>query len=116
MKERHVGVRGMPKIKKLILVSATHHPLHNLWVKLVDEVTSELGLDKEVRYEDYVLLTEYGDTDEFGMAWIPQLLAELDDESIKLILSQMPLNEALQPDYEKAKELVITRIKEIEGG
>ena len=50
------------------------------------------------------------------MAWLPQLLAELDDNSVKLLLSQMPLNEALQPDYEKAKELITTRIKELEGG
>ncbi len=106
----------MPRIKKLILVTATHHPLHSLWVKLVDEIASELGIDKEIKYEDYVLLTEYGDTDEFGMAWLPQLLAELDDNSVKLLLSQMPLNEALQPDYEKAKELITTRIKELEGG
>ena len=106
----------MPKVKKLILVTATHHPLHSLWVKLVDEIAGELGIDKEIKYEDYVLLTEYGDTDEFGMAWLPQLLAELDDESVKLVISQMPLNEALQPDYEKAKELIIAKIEELEGG
>ncbi|RLG84166.1 MAG: hypothetical protein DRO40_02060 [Thermoprotei archaeon] len=106
----------MPKVKKLILVTATHHPLHSLWVKLVDEIANELGIDKEIKYEDYVLLTEYGDTDEFGMAWLPQLLAQLDDGSIKLVLSQMPLNEALQPDYEKAKEQIIAKIKELEGG
>ncbi len=105
----------MTRVKKLILVTATHHPLHGLWMKLVEEIASELGLDKEVRYEDYVILTEYGDTDEFGMAWLPQLLAELEDGSIKLIMSQMPLNEALQPDYEKAREVILSKIKELEG-
>ncbi|MCD6488635.1 MAG: hypothetical protein J7K21_05365 [Desulfurococcales archaeon] len=106
----------MVKAKKIILVTAPHHPLHSLWSKLVDEISNELGLEKDVRVEDYVLLTEYGDTDEYGMSWIPQLLVELEDGSIKLVLSRMPLNEALQPDYNRAKELVINKIKEIEGG
>lgn len=104
----------MAKPKKLILVTATHHPLHELWVKLVEEVAQELGLEKEIRYEDYVLLTEHGDTDDLGMTWLPQLLVELDDGTIKLLLSKMPLNKALQPDYEKAKEEVLEKIKDLE--
>ncbi len=106
----------MVKPKKLILVTATHHPLHGLWSKLVDEIAGETGLDKEVRYEDYLLLTEYGDTDEYGMAWLPQLLLEFEDGSIRLLLSRLPLNEALEPDYDKAKEIVLDKIRELEGG
>ncbi len=106
----------MPKPKKLILVSATHHPLHNLWAKLTEEIANEYGIEREIRYEDYLLLTEYGDTDEYGMAWLPQLLVELDDGTIKLLLSQMPLNEALEPDYERAKDIVVKKLKELEGG
>ncbi|WFO75687.1 hypothetical protein J4526_02080 [Desulfurococcaceae archaeon MEX13E-LK6-19] len=106
----------MAKPKKLILVTATHHPLHELWVKLVEDVAQTLNLEKEIRYEDYVLLTEYGDTDDLGMTWLPQLLIELEDGTIKLLLSKMPLNKALQPDYEKAKEEVLSKIKEFEEG
>ncbi len=106
----------MVKPKKLILVTATHHPLHSLWSKLVDDIASATGLEKEIRHEDYILLTEYGETDEYGMAWLPQLLIEFDDGSIKLLLSRMPLNEALEPDYEKAREIVLSKIKEFEGG
>jgi len=106
----------MASIKKIILVTAAHHPLHKLWVKLLDEVSASLNVEKEIRYEDYVLLVEHGDTDEYGMAWVPQMLAELDDGSIKLLLSKMPLDKNLQPDYEKAKEEVLRKIKEIMGG
>lgn len=106
----------MAKPKKLILVTATHHPLHELWMKLSDEVSKILNIEREVRYEDYVLLTEHGDTDDLGMPWLPQLLIELDDGSIKLLLSKIPLNKALQPDYDKAKEEILNKIKELEKG
>lgn len=106
----------MAKPKKLILVTATHHPLHELWMKLSDEVSKILNIEREVRYEDYVLLTEHGDTDDLGMPWLPQLLIELDDGSIKLLLSKIPLNKALQPDYNKAKEEILNKIKELEKG
>lgn len=106
----------MAKPKKLILVTATHHPLHELWMKLSDEVSKILNIEKEIRYEDYVLLTEHGDTDDLGMPWLPQLLIELDDGTIKLLLSKMPLNKALQPDYDKAKEEILNKIKELEKG
>ncbi len=106
----------MPRVKKLILVTATHHPLHNLWVKLLDRLASDHGVEKEIRIEDYVLLVEHGATDEYGMAWLPQLLAEMDDGSIKLVLAKFPLNDALQPDFDKAVEIASKRLEELAGG
>ena len=105
----------MPRIKKLVLVTATHHPYHSLWTKIAEEAARRLGAQVEVKYEDYIYLIEHGDTDEYGMAWVPQLLAEFDDGSIRVLLSQLPLNEALQPDYEKALETIVKRAKEYEG-
>ncbi len=94
----------MTKPVKLVLVTAEHHPLHKQWVKLAEEIARETGLEMEIRKEDYVLLNECGEQDEFGMAWLPQLLVMLDDGSCKLVLSKLPLNNALQPDLEAAKK------------
>ncbi len=107
----------MAKVKKLILVTATHHPLHKLFSKLLDEMAEKLGVEKEVKYEDYMFLIKYGETDEFGMAGTPQLLVELDDGTVKPVLTQktMPLTSTLQPDVEKAREMIISKIKELVG-
>lgn len=77
-------------------------------------MANEKGLDKEIRIEDYVLLVEHGDTDDLGMAWLPQLLVELDNGEIKLLLSRMPLDENLQPSLELAKKEVLRKLEEIQ--
>ncbi len=104
----------MAKPRKLILVTATHHPQHKLWVQLLEEIAKEKGLDKEIRIEDYMLLVEHGDTDDLGMAWLPQLLVELDNGEIKLLLSRMPLDEKLQPSVELAKKEALKKLEEIQ--
>ncbi len=103
----------MAKPRKLILVTAPHHPQHKLWLQLVDEIAKERNLEKEVRIEDYVLLVEHGDTDELGMAWLPQLLVELDNGEIKLLLSRLPLDENLQPSIELAKKEILRKLDEL---
>ncbi len=105
----------MAKVRRLILVTATHHPHHSLWVKLTEDLSSELGVEREVREEDYVFLIEHGETDEFGMAWAPQLVAELDDGGYLLLLSKMPFNEFLQPDLSKAKEEALSKLRVLSG-
>jgi len=103
----------LAKPRKLILVTAPHHPQHKLWLQLVDEIAKERNLEKEVRIEDYVLLVEHGDTDELGMAWLPQLLVELDNGEIKLLLSRLPLDENLQPSIELAKKEILRKLDEL---
>lgn len=105
----------MAKPAKLILVTAKDHPHHKLWVRLTEEVAKEAGLEYEVRYEDYLLLTEHGDTDELGMAWLPQLLVQLDNGEIRPLLSRLPLNKALQPDPEEAKKQILQKLRELGG-
>ncbi len=103
------------KVKKLILVTATHHPLHKVFSKLLDEMAEKLSVEKEVKHEDYMFLIKYGETDEFGMAGTPQLLVELDDGRIVPVLTQrsMPLTDALKPDLDKAREIIMSKIKEL---
>lgn len=103
----------MPKPVKLILVTADHHPQHKLWIQLVEDVARNTDLEKEVREEDYMLLTEYGDTDDLGMPWLPQLLVQLDDGSIKVLLSRLPLGKDLKPDVEEAKRIVLGKLNEL---
>ncbi len=105
----------MPKARKLVIVTATHHPYHKLWMKIAEEAAKQLGVELEVKYEDYIYLIEHGDTDEYGMAWVPQILAEFDDGSVKVLLSQLPLNEALQPDKDKAVDIIVKKVREYEG-
>ncbi len=103
----------MAKPVKLVLVTAEHHPHHRLWLQLLDRVASETGLEKEVKIEDYLYLIEHGDTDEYGMAWLPQLLVELDNGEVKLLLSKLPLNKKLEPDIEEAARIVLEKLKKI---
>lgn len=104
----------LAKAVKIYLVTATHHPYHELWTKLAKELASRVGVELEVRYEDYLFLIEHGDTDEYGMAWVPQILVELDDGTITTLLSQLPLDESLQPDRDRALEIMVNKIKELE--
>ena len=73
-----------------------------MWVNIAKEVSRELGVELEVREEDYIFLTEHGDKDEYGMAWLPQLIAQYDDGSYKVLLSNLPLGENYKPDQHKA--------------
>jgi len=103
------------KVKKLILVTAKHMPQHKYFNELAEELKKKLGAELEVREEDYAFLAEHGDTDEFGMPWTPQLLAELDDGRIVVLLSKMPFDEkTLKFDVNRALKIVMERIKTLE--
>jgi hypothetical protein len=101
------------KVKKVVLVTAEHHPYHKLWFRLAENLSKLLNTPLEVKVEDYVYLVEHGDKDEFGMAWLPQILVELEDGSIQWLLSKLPLNNALQPDEGKAINEMLEKLKSI---
>ncbi|MEB3779593.1 MAG: hypothetical protein GSR85_05105 [Desulfurococcales archaeon] len=104
----------MGKIRKIVLDTIEFHPLHKAWVKLGEQIAKDLGVDFEVLKEDYVYAINYGDTDDLGMAWLPQLFAELEDGSVKLILSQYPFDpQTTSPDEEKAIEEARRKVEEI---
>lgn len=101
------------KVRKVVLVTAEHHPYHKLWVKLAEELSKILNVPLEVKLEDYVYLVDYGDKDEFGMSWLPQILVELENNDVRWLLSRLPLNNALQPDEEKAISEMIEKLKSL---
>lgn len=90
-------------VKKFVLVSATHMPQHKYFKKLAEELSKELGVELEIKEEDYVFVNTYGEKDEFGMSWLPQLFAVVNGDVIP-VLTRFPINEkTLDYDYEKAK-------------
>lgn len=101
------------KVSKVVLVTADHHPYHKLWSKLAERLSNTLGVSLEVRKEDYVYLVEHGDKDELGMSWLPQILVELEDGSVHWLLSQLPLNDNLQPDEDKAIEQMTEKLRSL---
>lgn len=89
---------------RLILVTAKHLPQHKYFEAVAKELAKELGAELEIREEDYVFANTYGEKDEFGMAWLPQLYAAVGD-IIKPVLTRLPIDEkTLEVDVGKAKE------------
>ncbi|MCX8195509.1 MAG: hypothetical protein N3F67_00260 [Acidilobaceae archaeon] len=107
-------MRSLPKISRVILDTAEHHPLHKDWLKLARSLSQELGVELEVLSEDYVFAIEHGETDDLGMAWLPQLFARLEDGSVKLLLSRYPFDpQTAKPNEQMALEEVRRRLREI---
>lgn len=104
----------MPRIVKVILDTADFHPLHRAWVQLAETLAKELGVELEVKNEDYLYAIQHGETDELGMAWLPQLFVQLDDGSVKLVLSRYPFDPTtVKPSEEMALKEARERIREI---
>lgn len=98
-------------VEKLVLVTATHMPQHKYFKKLAEDLSKELGIELEVREEDYVFVNTYGEKDEFGMSWLPQLFAIVNGNIIP-VLTKFPINEkTLDYDYEKAVREVKEKLK-----
>ena len=106
----------MPKVVKLILVTAKHLPQHKYFMKILNALAKELNVEVEILEEDYEFLSKYGEKDEFGMAWAPQLFARLDDGSIIPILTKLPIDERLRVDTDKALNEARRRLQELTSG
>jgi len=98
-------------VRKVIAVSSRAHPLHRFVEKLCKILSEELKVPYEIKLEDYVFLTQYGAKDEYGFTFLPQVFIEYGDGKVELVLSEIPLNEKLKPDLEKAKEEILAKIK-----
>jgi hypothetical protein len=106
----------MARIVKIVLDTAPFHPLHNMWVKLSESIAKELGVELEIKKEDYMYAITHGETDDLGMAWLPQLFAVTSDGKVELLLSRFPFDPVTtKPDEDEARRQVLQRIKEIES-
>ena len=102
------------KAKKLILVTSESHPSHKPFLKVLEDLSKELNVEKEIRNEDYAFLADYGEKDEFGATFLPQLFLETDDGKIIPILTQMPFDpQKLEPDPEEGKKQALEKIKNV---
>lgn len=98
-------------IQKLILVTAGYLPQHRHFKKLAEDLSKELNVELEIKEEDYEFVNTYGEKDEFGMAWLPQLFALINGNVVP-ILTRFPINEkTLDYDYEKARKEISERLK-----
>ncbi|ARM76324.1 hypothetical protein [Acidianus manzaensis] len=101
------------KAKKVILVTSESHPMNKAFLNITEQISKELGVEKEIKNEDYTFLSEYGEKDEFGMSWLPQLFIQLEDGRIYPILTQMPLGSDLKADPEQGKKEALNKIKSL---
>lgn len=101
------------KAKKVILVTSESHPLHKAFLNVAEYVAKELGVEKEIKNEDYAFLSDYGEKDEFGMSWLPQLFVQMEDGRIYPVLTQMPLGSDLKADPEQGKKEALGKIKNL---
>ncbi len=104
----------MGKVRKVVLDTAEFHPLHKNWLSLAQIISKELGVELEVKKEDYVYAISYGDKDDLGMAWLPQLFLEMEDGSVRLVMSQYPFDPATtKPSDSMALEEARRKVTEI---
>jgi hypothetical protein len=102
----------MAKIKKLVLVTSDGHPQHKYFMSVANALKDKLHVDLEIRKDDYVYLTNYGATDELGLTWLPQLLAELDNGEVVKVLTEPKLTPKGQLDLEGGIKEALQRIGE----
>jgi len=102
------------KIVRLVLDDLPSHPLSRKWRELAEKLANDLGAELKVIEEDYMYAMEHGDTDEFGMTWLPQLFAEDEEGKVYLVMSRFPFEEKTgSPDPERAYEEAKARLEEI---
>jgi len=97
--------------KKLIVVTASYDPLRKRILRIVNNVASQKRLEVEVKEEDWIFLTKYGEKDELGGASIPQVFIEYDDGSIRHVLTRVPINERGKPDNEAAERIILDALE-----
>jgi len=94
------------KVRKLIIVTSSYDPLKGKITGLVSKVANELGVGYEVREEDWDLLVKYGERDEIGGLDLPQVFAELEDGTIRHLLTRIPLDDRGKLDLVGAERII----------
>ncbi|MDT7889871.1 MAG: hypothetical protein RQ885_12980 [Desulfurococcales archaeon] len=103
----------MPRVQRIILDTATYQPQHRFFLDLARWLSTILNVELKIIEEDYVFANQYGDKDEFGFAWLPQLFVELESGNIIPVLTRPPFNpQTLELDQELSKKEIISRLRE----
>ncbi|RLF05641.1 MAG: hypothetical protein DRK00_03830 [Thermoprotei archaeon] len=97
--------------KKLVLVTTDWAPFSGKLARICEEEAIKAGAEFEVRKDDWVYLTKYGEVDELGGADVPQVFVE-EEGVVKHVLTRVPIDEKGKPNFEEARR----RIAEALGG
>ncbi len=104
----------MTKVVRVILDTASYQPQHRFFLEISNWLSKTLNVELKVIEEDYVFANQYGDKDDFGFAWLPQLFVELEDGSIIPVLTKPPFNpNTLELDQEASKREIISKLLSI---
>lgn len=91
--------------KKIVLVTADWDVARKYVEPICKGVASELGVELEVRNEDYAFLVEHGEKDDFGGVEIPQVFV-VDGDRVKHVFTRVPLTPEGKPDIGGATEML----------
>lgn len=91
--------------KKILLVTADWDSVRKYVEPVCKGVAAELGVELEIRNEDYGFLVEHGEKDDFGGVEIPQVFV-VDGEKVKHVFTRIPLTADGKPDIRGATEML----------
>lgn len=91
--------------KKLVMVTTEWAPFSDKLSKICEEEASKLGIEFELRKEDWIYLTRYGEVDELGGADVPQVFVEKEGK-VMHILTKVPIDSRGMPDFEAARQRI----------
>ena len=96
--------------KKLVLVTADWAPFSGKVERLCKETAEKLGVELEVRKEDWIYLSRHGEKDELGGYDIPQIFVE-EEGKVKHLLTRVPLTSEGRPDFETVRRIIEEALK-----
>ncbi|MEM0320997.1 MAG: hypothetical protein QW613_01190 [Thermoprotei archaeon] len=91
--------------KKIVLVTADWDNARKYVEPVCKGVAAELGVELEIRNEDYGFLVEYGEKDDFGGVEIPQVFV-VDGQKVIHVFTRIPLTAEGKPDIKSATEML----------
>jgi len=92
-------------VKKLVLVTTDWAPFSDKLARICEEEAAKAGALFEVRKDDWIYLTRYGEVDELGGADVPQVFVE-EGGQVRHVLTRVPLDEKGNPDFEEARRRI----------
>ncbi|MGC9147990.1 MAG: hypothetical protein ACP5GI_00880 [Sulfolobales archaeon] len=105
----------MPRVVRVVLDDAKHHPQHKEFNELAKWLADLLKVELKIIEEDYVYVNEHGEKDEFGFGWLPQLFIETDSGEVIPVLTKIPFDPiTLKPDLNEAKKQIEKMLREKE--
>lgn len=103
----------MTKILRVILDTASYQPQHRFFIDIANWLSKILNVELKIIEEDYIFANQYGDKDEFGFAWLPQLFVELEGGEITPVLTKPPFDpRTLELDPEASKKEIMGKLKD----